>query len=151
MTGARRVPRRLSRTPPFRVTGIGGVFLRARNATRLRRWYERHLGLKLEEFGGLTFFQDDSPPGPVSGSTTWAVFPQSTKYFGRRTQVAMINYRVRNLDALLARLRKARVRVDPHQETARNGRFAWAFDLEGNRFELWEPREIPKKGTNTQR
>jgi predicted enzyme related to lactoylglutathione lyase len=98
----------------------------------------------LEGFGGVIFFGDEKPRGRVGGSTVWAPFPQSTPYFGRKSQAGMINYRVDDLDAVLARLRRAKVRVDPHQETADNGRFAWAYDLEGNRFELWEPRELPK-------
>jgi catechol 2,3-dioxygenase-like lactoylglutathione lyase family enzyme len=131
-------------TSAFRVTGIGGVFLRAKNQRRLLLWYKRHLGLRFEEFGGLTFFGHRNPRGRMSGSTTWGLFPQDTDYFGDRRQAAMINYRVEHLDALLARLRRARVRVDPHQETADNGRFAWAYDPEGNRFEQWEPRETER-------
>jgi len=144
--GKGRIPGRERNEPKgtqgaFRVTGIGGVFLRARNQRRLLLWYERYLGIRLEEFGGVTFFGNENPRGRVAGSTTWGLFPQDTDYFGDRRQVAMINYRVENLDGLLARLRRARVRIDPHQETADNGRFAWAYDPEGNRFELWEPRE----------
>jgi catechol 2,3-dioxygenase-like lactoylglutathione lyase family enzyme len=149
MTAPSRDTRTGLRTPDYRVTGIGGVFLRARNASRLQEWYKRHLGLNLKDFGGLTFFSDEAPAGRVSGSTTWAVFPHAAKYIGRQTQQAMVNYRVEGLDALLARLRKAHVRVDPHQETARNGRFAWAYDLERNRFELWEPREPSTRRHNT--
>jgi predicted enzyme related to lactoylglutathione lyase len=149
MTAPARDTRMGLQNPDYRVAGIGGVFLRARNASRLQGWYKRHLGLNLKDFGGLMFFSDEAPAGRDSGSTTWAVFPHATKYLGRQTQQAMVNYRVEGLDALLARLRKAHARVDPHQETARNGRFAWAYDLEGNRFELWEPREPSTSRRNT--
>jgi catechol 2,3-dioxygenase-like lactoylglutathione lyase family enzyme len=125
----------------YRVTGIGGVFLRARNAPRLLRWYERHLGLRVEDFGGVTFFENPKASGRMAGSTTRAIFPRETTYFGRKRQAAMVDYRVKNLDALLRHFRRARIRDDPHQVTALNGRFAWAYDPEGNRFELWEPKE----------
>jgi catechol 2,3-dioxygenase-like lactoylglutathione lyase family enzyme len=132
------------RTPAYTVTGIGGVLLRARNAEKLQQWYARHLGLRLDEYGGVTFRGNSKPSERVAGSTTWAIFPQHTPYFGRRTQAAMVNCRVKNLDALLRHMRRARVRVDPHPEAAPNGRFAWAYGPEGNRFELWDPKEPPR-------
>jgi hypothetical protein len=147
MAGAkatRMTVRKRTTNHEFRVTGIGGVFLRARNQKLLLKWYERHLGIHWAEFGGFTFQGDRNPRGQVAGSTTLAIFPHKTDYFGSRRQGGMVNYRVQNLDGLLARLRRARVRLDPHIETEANGRFAWAYDLEGNRFELWEPREISR-------
>jgi catechol 2,3-dioxygenase-like lactoylglutathione lyase family enzyme len=120
------------------------VFFRSKDPKRLVRWYARHFGLRPEPFGGVVFFGDDNPRGRTAGSTVWAPFPRSTEYFGRRSQAGMINYRVDDLDAVLARLRRARVRIDPDREEADTGRFAWAYDIEGNRFELWEPRELTK-------
>jgi predicted enzyme related to lactoylglutathione lyase len=77
----------------------------------------------------------------ASGGETlvWAVFAGDTEYFGSRTQQVMVNYRVRDLDAMLAQLRAAGVRVDEHIEEMELGRFGWATDPDGNRFELWEP------------
>ena len=110
-----------------RAVGIGGVFLRGRDAPALRAWYERHLGIEIAEWGGHVF-----------GDTVWAVFERDTEYFGRRDQQAMVNYRVRDLDAMLAQLRAADVEVDERVEEHEFGRFGWAVDPEGNRFELWE-------------
>jgi predicted enzyme related to lactoylglutathione lyase len=145
----RRRKSRSSRVPSgFRVTGIGGVFLRTRNQRSLLLWYRRHLGIRSSEFGGFTFRADTSSTSSRGGSTTWSLFPKDTDYFGDRKQSAMINYRVDDLDAAIAHLRRSRVRLDPHQESYEYGKFAWAYDSEGNRFELWEPREPPtKKGS----
>lgn len=117
-----------------RVTGIGGVFLRARDPDALARWYAEHLGINA--MAGETeeiWWQD-------AGPTVWAPFPADTDYFGRPEQGWMINFRVADLDAMLDQLRDAGVTVDDAvQEMPGIGRFAWATDPEGNRFELWEP------------
>jgi predicted enzyme related to lactoylglutathione lyase len=114
------------------VTGIGGVFLRGREADALREWYAAHLGIVLEPWGGCVF-------GSAAGDTTvWSVFPGDTEYWPRDQQV-MVNFRVADLDAMLTQLRAAGVEVDDHVEEQELGRFGWAVDPEGNRFELWEP------------
>jgi predicted enzyme related to lactoylglutathione lyase len=116
-----------------RVTGIGGVFIRSTAPERLRAWYAAHLGLALEGWGGAILHAE-------GGETiTWAVFDGETDYFGARTQQGMLNYRVENLDAMLAQLRDAGVEVDERVEEHEYGRFGWAVDCEGNRFELWQP------------
>jgi predicted enzyme related to lactoylglutathione lyase len=115
-----------------RVTGIGGVFLRARDPAALAAWYAEHLGIELEDWGGAVL---RSPGGET---LVWAAFPADTGYFGRLDQQVMLNYRVRDLDAMLAQLRAAGVEVEDAQETE-NGRFGWATDPEGNRLELWQP------------
>jgi catechol 2,3-dioxygenase-like lactoylglutathione lyase family enzyme len=116
-----------------RATGIGGVFVRSSRPDALRAWYAEHLGLELEEFGGAVLRSS-------GGETlTWAVFPADTDYFGSRDQQAMVNYRVRNLDAMLAQLRAAGVPVEEQVEEHEFGRFGWATDPDGNRLELWEP------------
>jgi catechol 2,3-dioxygenase-like lactoylglutathione lyase family enzyme len=116
-----------------RVTGIGGVFIRSAQPEALRTWYADHLGLELEEFGGAVVRATGGE------SLVWAVFPGDTDYFGSREQQGMVNYRVRDLDAMLAQLRAAGVTVDDHVEEHEHGRFGWAVDPDGNRFELWEP------------
>ena len=117
-----------------RVAGIGGVFFRSRDPEALKHWYGEHLGIALEDYGA-TFIA-------ASGDqTVWAPFAADTEYFGRRDQHGMINYRVRDLDAMVAQLRGAGVDVDEHLEEHAYGRFAWATDPEGNRFELWEPKQ----------
>ena len=116
-----------------RVTGIGGVFQRAAQAASLRDWYAEHLGIDISDWGGKPF---EWTPG---GSTTWAVFDHDTEYFGRPEQAFMVNFRVADLDAMLAQLRSAGVEVIDALEESEQGRFGWAVDPEGTRFELWEP------------
>jgi predicted enzyme related to lactoylglutathione lyase len=121
-----------------RVTGIGGVFLRCGDAKATAKWYAEHLGIKLSDFGGAAFeWSDEVPPG--TGTTAWSTFPQNTTYFGDGAQTAMINYRVDDLDGLLASLAAAGVWIDPKRENASYGRFAWIKDCDGNRVELWQP------------
>ena len=109
-----------------RVVGIGGVFFRARDPDALRAWYVSHLGIEPEEHGSA-IFQD--------GPTVWSIFSGDTDYFGPSGQQAMVNYRVDDLDGVLERLRAAGAEVDDLQESE-YGRFGWATDPEGNRFEL---------------
>jgi predicted enzyme related to lactoylglutathione lyase len=112
------------------VDGVGGVFIRSGDPERLRAWYADHLGIESEDWGGRVFTA-------AAGQTfTWAVFPGDTDYF---PGPVMINFRVRDLDALLAQLRAAGVDVDPNVMDHENGRFGWALDCDGNRVELWEP------------
>jgi catechol 2,3-dioxygenase-like lactoylglutathione lyase family enzyme len=107
-----------------RITGIGGVFLRSQDPKALAKWYSEHLGIALNDFGGATFpWSDEGPAG--TGMTTWSTFPADTTYFGDGPQAAMINYRVDDLDALLAQLAAAGVWIDPKREDASYGRFAW--------------------------
>jgi predicted enzyme related to lactoylglutathione lyase len=115
-----------------RVVGIGGVFLRGSDAERLRAWYAEHLGVELEDYGGMTFAAREGD------ETVWSVFPADTSYWPSEQQ-SMVNYRVRDLDAMLAQLREAGVQVDDRVEEHEYGRFGWAVDPEGNRFELWQP------------
>ena len=116
-----------------RVTGIGGVFFRARDPERLRTWYAEHLGLELRPFGGAVFHAD------AGDITVWHAAPADDEYFGAPGQRAMLNYRVRDLDAMLEQLRAAGVPVDERVAESEHGRFGWATDPEGNRLELWQP------------
>ena len=125
-----------------RITGIGGVFFRARDPKALAAWYAQHLGIQLTEWGGAQFLWSDEVP-PTTGSTAWSLFPADTKYFGPGSQSAMVNYRVDDLDALLAQLSAANVPIDPQREDSPYGRFAWITDPEGNRLELWQPLVVP--------
>ncbi len=117
-----------------KAVGFGGVFLKARDPQALALWYAQHLGIPSQDGGSLAF------DGPESvGMTVFAHFPVDTKYFGEGVQAAMINFRVDDLDELLKQLSGAGVRIDPKREDAPYGRFAWIWDLEGNRVELWQP------------
>jgi predicted enzyme related to lactoylglutathione lyase len=115
-----------------RVAGIGGVFFRARNPERLRTWYAEHLGVDVADWGGQAF---EAEPGD---QTVWSIFSAESEYFPRK-QAVMVNYRVRDLDAMLAQLRSSGVNVEEKVEDDPNGRFGWGSDPEGNRFELWQP------------
>ncbi|HSU18424.1 MAG TPA: VOC family protein [Acidobacteriaceae bacterium] len=129
-----------------RVTGVGGVFLRSQDPKRLAKWYAEQLGVKLSDFLGVTFsWSDEVPPG--TGMTVWSVFPQDTAYFGEGSQAAMVNYRVDDLDGLLAKLQQAGVWIDPKREDYGYGRFAWIRDCDGNRLELWQPLAASESDT----
>lgn len=131
---------------PHRVKGIGGVFIRAADTAALGAWYREHLGIAQDDVPGMHVFRwqkaddgDGIAPNPVDGSTTWALFPEETSYFGDSSNTTMVNYRVDDLDAVLAALRSEGVEVDDHVEEHEYGRFGWATDPEGNRIELWQP------------
>ena len=117
-----------------RVTGIGGFFFRARDPNALARWYTETLGLdSYSEEQDVTWWQEQGP-------TVFSPFPEDTDYFGRHEQQVMLNFRVADLDAMLAQLRAAGATVDADAQVLEGiGRFSWATDPEGNRFELWEP------------
>lgn len=117
------------------ITGIGGVFFRARDPAALASWYAQNLGLTLENTGD-TYCTLTAAEGDV---TVWATFSPDSDYFGRREQQAMVNYRVSDLDAMLTQLRAAGAEVDERVEDLPFGRFGWATDPDGNRFELWQP------------
>ena len=120
-----------------RATGIGGVFLRAKDPDALARWYAAHLGLAVgpDNYVSLRWSDDPDP----EASTVWATFEEATPYFGPTQQAVMINFRVDDLDALLAALQTDGVEIVPKREDHSYGKFAWIVDPEGNRVELWEP------------
>ena len=118
------------------VLGIGGVFFKARDPKALAEWYRTHLGVPVVAGQTYAAFKSTAP----EEQTVWSTFATDTKYFGQGPSPFMVNYRVRNLDAMLAQLRAAGATVDEKVEDYDYGRFGWATDPEGNRFELWEPR-----------
>ena len=125
------------------ITGIGGIFFKANDPEKLADWYRKHLGLKIEDFGGATFHgNQSSSEGPKRQAyTLWSPFPADTDYFAPSEKPFMINFRVANLDALLAQLRRDGVKVDDRTDKSEFGYFGWVMDPEGNRIELWEPPE----------
>lgn len=122
-----------------RVTGIGGVFFKARDPKALSAWYREHLGIAVEDWGGAIFrwVSDDNPTG--TGTTTWSPFAESSTYFAPSESRFMINYRVADLHALLAALRGEGCAVDDKVDESEYGKFGWVMDPEGNRIELWQP------------
>ena len=123
-----------------RVTGIGGIFFKAKDPETLYQWYEKHLGVRRAPDGsGVIFEWGEDNDGEPGGMTVWSIFPRDTKYFEPSASQFMINYRVQDLDGLLQALQTEGVQIDPHREDYDYGRFAWIMDPEGNRVELWEP------------
>jgi len=121
-----------------RVVGVGGIFFKAKKPKELSDWYRKHLGIKTQENVALFTWQPRKSSKRV-GYTVWSIFPHDTSYFHSKKRQFMINYRVKNLDKLLAELRREGVRVDRRTENLEYGRFGWVTDPEGNRIELWEP------------
>lgn len=122
-----------------RVTGIGGIFFKAADPQALAAWYQRHLGIDIQPWGGATFRWSgpDNPDGV--GTTVWSPFPADTRYFAPSEASFMINYRVEDLHGLLAVLRAEGVTVEEKVEESEFGKFGWVVDPEGNKVELWEP------------
>ena len=118
-----------------RVTGIGGFFFKAQDPTGLGKWYEKHLGVNLPPKS-----YDESPWIQENGPTVFAPFSADTDYFGRESQMWMINFRVDNLEAMVSQLRVAGITVAVDTENYPNGRFARLQDPEGNPIQLWEPK-----------
>ena len=125
-----------------RITGIGGVFFKAKDPKALAAWYRDVLGLPLESWGGAMLRYDAPKHPPV---VTWNAFPASTKYFAPSTSEFMINYAVDDMDAFVKRLAAKGVAILKREDDA-NGNFAWLLDPEGNKIELWEPKPTPAPG-----
>lgn len=128
-----------------RVTGIGGVFFLANeDNARLAEWYEKHLGIALQEWGGglLEWKNDVAADG---GVTVWTVAASDSDWFAPSRARFMINYRVDDLEALIAKLVVAGVDIVEGPQYHENGAFAWIMDPEGNKIELWEPMTWDEK------
>jgi catechol 2,3-dioxygenase-like lactoylglutathione lyase family enzyme len=121
-----------------RVTGIGGIFIKSHDPRSLGLWYRDHLGVPYKEGEGGGFSWKDDPKVD-EGMSVFNVFSQDTTYFQPSTAPFMINFRVDDLDGLLAKLSSEGVRIDPKREDADYGRFAWIYDPDGNKIELWQP------------
>ena len=120
-----------------RVTGLGGVFFKARDPVALTAWYAEHLGFPIEAWGGAMFRNADEPRRDAY--TNWTPFAEDTSYFAPSPHAFMLNLRVEGLDALVERLRASGVNVLERAEDAEYGRFRYVLDPEDNLLELWEP------------
>ncbi len=128
-----------------RVTGIGGIFFKTRgDRATLAAWYQKHLGMPLEEWGGAILRWPDDRGGD-GGLTVWHVADRDTRWFSPSDASFMVNYRVDNLAEMLAQLREGGVEVLGGPESHENGKFAWIMDPDGNKVELWEPMAWDEK------
>lgn len=130
-------------TPMKKVTGIGGVFFKCKDPKAINEWYKTHLGFDTGAYG--TSFEwleiDPSPGSAKKGLTQWNPFAENTKYFEPSAKDFMINYRVENLEALVEELKKENVTIVDKIETYDYGKFVHILDIEGNKIQLWEPKD----------
>jgi len=124
-----------------RVTGIGGIFFKAKDAPALQAWYKQHLGIDVQPWGGAAFDWTDADGKPTGGTTAWTVVPQDSTQFAPSTAPFMINYRVDDLSGLVAVLKAEGCNVVGDVVDSEYGKFAWVVDPEGNKVELWQPSE----------
>ena len=122
-----------------RVTGIGGIFFKAKDAPALRAWYEAHLGIDVQPWGGAAFDWVDSDGKPTGGTTAWSIASADSEQFAPSGASFMVNYRVDDLRALVAALRAEGCNVLDQIEDTEYGKFGWVIDPEGNKVELWQP------------
>lgn len=122
-----------------RVTGIGGVFFKAKDAPSLLAWYERHLGIDVQAWGGAAFTWTDAGGKPVAGTTAWSIAPEQADQFAPSPAPFMVNYRVEDLHALVKVLKEEGCNVLEKIDESECGKFAWVIDPEGNKVELWQP------------
>ena len=122
-----------------RVTGIGGIFFKAKDPAALREWYRIHLGIDVQDWGGTAFRWTDAEGNPTGGTTVWNIGASDNDYYAPSTAPFMVNYRVADLEALLAALRAEGCNVIDKTDDSDYGKFGWVLDPEGNKVELWEP------------
>ncbi len=125
--------------PAGHVTGVGGIFLKAKDPKALAAWYRDALGMPIEAWGGGSL-RYDAPAHPPA--VIWNAFPDTTKYFAPSASAFMINYAVDDMDAMIARLQAKGVSILKRDDADANGRFAWILDPEGNKVELWQPKSV---------
>lgn len=123
-----------------RVTGIGGIFIKPLKATQeeMLEFYRDRLGIALQWDNGISFNWQDDMDGR-DGNTIWSVFANDSDYFEPSISTFMVNYRVADLDAMMIELEKEGVNIDPKRDDSEYGKFAWVYDPDGNKVELWEP------------
>jgi predicted enzyme related to lactoylglutathione lyase len=122
-----------------RVTGIGGIFFKAKDPAALRAWYKTHLGLDVQEWGGAALAWVDKTGQPVPCTTIWSVSDNESDHFAPSKSSFMINYRVADLKSLLETLRGEGCTVLDKTDDSEFGKFGWVIDPEGNKLELWQP------------
>jgi predicted enzyme related to lactoylglutathione lyase len=123
----------------LKVTGIGGIFLKAKDAKALAAWYDRHLGVPFGEnlYVNFKWINENNPAIP--GNTVFSFFKNESNYFDPSASMFMINFRVNDLEALLKKLKEEGVEIAGEILEEEYGKFGWILDPEGNKIELWEP------------
>ncbi len=124
-----------------KVTGLGGIFFKCKDPKKIRAWYETNLGLNTNTYGAVFEFRQGADTSK-KGFTQWSPFNEKTKYFEPSTKDFMINYRVENIENLIADLKKNNVTILDTLENYDYGKFVHILDIEGNKIELWEPNDI---------
>lgn len=124
-----------------KVTGIGGIFFKCKEPAKMREWYKKHLGVNTNPYGAV-FEWYQGADSTKKGFTQWSPFNEKTKYFEPSTKDYMINYRVEDLEALVAELRNNEVIILDTIAIYDYGKFVHILDMEGNKLELWEPNDI---------
>lgn len=122
-----------------RVTGIGGIFFKAKDAPALQAWYKQHLGIDVQAWGGTAFSWADKEGKPTGGTTIWSIGSQDGDAFAPSSAPFMINYRVDDLHGLVKLLKEEGCNVLDKIDESEYGKFAWVIDPEGNKVELWQP------------
>ena len=122
-----------------RVTGIGGIFFKAKDPKALQAWYKQHLGIDVQPWGGAAFDWTDGEGKPVAGTTAWNIASEQTDQFAPSTAPFMVNYRVEDLYALIKALRDEECNVLAEINDSEYGIFGWVIEPEGNKVELWQP------------
>ena len=123
-----------------KVTGIGGIFFKCKDPKKMTEWYQNNLGLNTNPYGA-TFDWYEGADSTKKGQTQWTPLSETTKYFAPSTKDFMINYRVENLEALVEELKKNGVTLVDSIETYDYGKFIHILDAEGNKVQLWEPKD----------
>ena len=122
-----------------RVTGIGGIFFKARDPVGLQAWYKLHLGIDVKPWGGAAFDWTDDDGKPVGGTTAWSIGAMGGDHFAPSTSSFMVNYRVEDLHDLGKAPKEEGCNVLDKMDESEYGKFAWVMDPEGNKVELWQP------------
>ncbi|HEY5825350.1 MAG TPA: VOC family protein [Cyclobacteriaceae bacterium] len=125
-----------------RVTGLGGVFFKTKDPQKTKEWYQKHLGMQMDEYGfSFKWIDTEKPDAKEPSLTAWNPFKDDTKYFSPSEKPYMFNYRVENLVELLKVLKEEGVQIVGEMEEFSYGKFGWIMDADGNKIELWEPKD----------
>jgi predicted enzyme related to lactoylglutathione lyase len=135
---------------PPKVTGIGGIFFKAKDTKQIKQWYSDNLGLEVNEYGSVFEFRNANDPQAIN-YLQWSPFNEQTDYFAPSEKEFMINYRVQSIEAMVKKLKENGVRVLDEIEELEYGKFVHILDVEGNKVELWEPADsiLTDKGSKT--